>query len=578
MLTEDQIATEVAQVIFQGFTEFLQGFRAITKQAKAHFERQEWKEIQADSKARLGLYKSALEATVSHLCETCSSLVSLDESAESWAEIKAEFELLTDLHPATEIAETFYNSVFCRLYQHQTISDDFMFVFQAFHKNENAPEESIFRSIRINENLEAALEEVLLSFGWGIPFANLKGELEQVADRLKKGVLQNLRAGQEIRLEYLPMAFFRNKGTYVLGRIVGREGMFPLLLPLLNTNGSIHIDALITDPNMVSIIFGFTRSYFLVDTDRPSAIVRFLKSLLPLKNHSELYNSIGFSKHGKTAFFREFTLHLYNSYDQFVVAPGIKGMVMAVFTLPSYNMVFKVIRDEFAPPKQMTQEQVKEKYRQVSRHDRIGRMADTHEFHNFTFDRFRFSKELIEELQKKCPSKLIITEREITITHLYTERRMIPLNMYLEKANLQQAAAAIDEYGKAIKQIAAINLFPGDMLLKNFGVTRHNRVVFYDYDEVCFLHECNFRNMPVARHYDDELSGDPWFSVGPNDVFPEEFSKFLVGNPAYRQIFLEKHPDLFTAKYWRELQHRLQEGEIFDVIPYSEEDRLGENG
>jgi isocitrate dehydrogenase kinase/phosphatase len=335
----------------------------------------------------------------------------------------------------------------------------------------------------------------------------------------------------------------------------------------MKKNG-IYIDALLTEVNDLSSIFSYNRSYFLVDTDIASEMVDFLKSILPSKSLGELYNSIGFEKHGKTVMFRDFLRHMQISLDKFIIAPGVKGMVMSVFTLPSYNMVFKLIKDTFQPPKQVSEEEVKEKYALVSRHDRVGRMADSHMFENFVFDKKRFSKELLEELELVAPNKLKVSENSVEIKHLYIEKKMVPLNLFLETATPEEAVEVVIEYGKAIKDMARVNIFPGDMLLKNFGVTRLNRVVFYDYDEIGFLTDYNFRKIPESTRYEDDLSSEPWYSVGPNDVFPEEFPKFLIGRPEILKIFYEYHGDLFDVSFWINVQKQLKAGEIVDVFPY----------
>jgi isocitrate dehydrogenase kinase/phosphatase len=353
-----------------------------------------------------------------------------------------------------------------------------------------------------------------------------------------------------------------------VGRLVLDDRTYPFVMPLLHEENGIYVDALLLEYNDVSSIFSYNRTYFLVDTDIASEMVDFLRTILPTKSLGELYNSIGFEKHGKTVLYRDFLRHLDRSVDKFAIAPGIKGMVMSVFHLPSYPMVFKVIKDHFPPPKNVTEREVKEKYEIVSLHDRVGRMADSHMFENFVFDLDRFEEELIEELRQVAPSKVRIESGKLEIRHLYIEKKMIPLNLYLESATVEEAEEVINEYGNAIKQMAAVNIFPGDMLLKNFGVTRLRRVVFYDYDEIGYLTDYNFRHIPEPRNYEDELSGEPWYSVGPNDVFPEEFPRFLIGRPDIRAMFLRKHGDLFEPKFWIDMQQQLRRGEMLDVFPY----------
>ncbi|MGL5728302.1 MAG: bifunctional isocitrate dehydrogenase kinase/phosphatase, partial [Plesiomonas sp.] len=308
-----------------------------------------------------------------------------------------------------------------------------------------------------------------------------------------------------------------------------------------------------------------------------SAVVRWLQTVLPAKTQAELYTAIGCQKHGKTEFYREYLRHLDCSDDPFIIAPGIKGMVMLVFTLPSYDTVFKVIKDRFAPQKEMTRETVKSKYRLVKEHDRVGRMADTQEYENFVLPRQRVCAELLDELRREAPSMLEENGDELIIRHLYMERRMIPLNIYLEQADETELHQVLDEYGSAIKQLAAANIFPGDMLFKNFGVTRHGRVVFYDYDEINYMTEMNFRDIPAPRNFEDEMASEPWYSVGPLDIFPEEFRTFLCINPQVKRIFEALHGDLFEARYWRDLQKKIELGYIEDVFPYHRKRRFSRN-
>jgi isocitrate dehydrogenase kinase/phosphatase len=296
--------------------------------------------------------------------------------------------------------------------------------------------------------------------------------------------------------------------------------------------------------------------------------VLFLAKLMPAKPISEIYNCMGFNKHGKTYYHRSAVRHMESTTDKFIIAPGIKGMVMSVFTLPSYPFVFKVIKDRFTPPKEVTAEEVKAKYRLVKRSDRAGRMADTQEFTNLAFDRGRFSDELMAELKAVAPSQIVEKGRALIISHLYVERRMTPLNLYLQDASDEELEAAMIEYGNAIKELAAANIFPGDMLLKNFGVTRHGRVVFYDYDEIVPLLDCNFRKIPEPRNEYEEMASQPWYSVAPNDIFPEEFRLFFSGNQRARKAFDARHSDIYEADFWKSLQDQIRSGYVESFYPY----------
>jgi isocitrate dehydrogenase kinase/phosphatase len=221
---------------------------------------------------------------------------------------------------------------------------------------------------------------------------------------------------------------------------------------------------------------------------------------------------------------------------------------------------------------------VKEKYQLVKNHDRVGRMADTLEYSNVAFPRSRFSETLLAELKQVAPSIVEEEGDQIIIRHLYIERRMVPLNIWLSTAEKAKDELALEhgviEYGNAIKELVAANIFPGDMLYKNFGVTRHGRVVFYDYDEIEYITDCNFRTIPEPRNEEEEMSAEPWYAVAKNDVFPEQFATFLLGNPQVRKAFLKHHADLLTRDFWQSRKERILAGVVEDVFPYPQSCRF----
>ncbi len=372
----------------------------------------------------------------------------------------------------------------------------------------------------------------------------------------------------------LSSLFYRNKGAYLVGRIINGFNETPFALPILHGERGLVIDAALFGEDDLLMLFSFARAYFMVDMEVPSACVQFLRSMMPHKDRSELYSALGLQKQGKNMFYRDFLAHLRYSSDRFRIAPGIKGMVMLVFDLPSFPYVFKVIKDEYPPQKETTREQIKAKYLLVKQHDRVGRMADTLEYSSVAFPRHRFEDELVAELRRFCGSLLEEDGDMLIIRHLYIERRMIPLNIFLQEAPPDQVAHAVVEYGNAIKDLVAANIFPGDMLWKNFGVTRHGKVVFYDYDEIEYVTDCNFRRVPAPRHEEDEMSGEIWYSVGPKDVFPETFGPFLLGNPVVREVFMAHHADLLDAAFWQTHKERIAAGHVHDVFPYEPSKRF----
>lgn len=563
----------LAQTILQGFDAQYGRFLDVTAGAQQRFERADWPAVQSAMKQRIHLYDHHVGLVAEQLsCLTGQKYQQIDFLNR----IKAVYtELLPD-YPRFEIAESFFNSVYCRLFKHRDLTADKLFVFSSQperHFRDLSP--PLARNFTSDGNLPAMFHLLLTHLPLGLPWEDLSRDISFITQVL----------GQRFSTQHLSDAtfqianelFYRNKAAWLVGKLRLNGEIYPFLLPIHHTvSGSLFIDACLTSKDEASIVFGFARTYFMVYAPLPAAMVEWLREILPSKTTAELYMAIGCQKHGKTECYREYLTFMAQSQEQFIIAPGVKGMVMLVFTLSSFDWVFKVIKDQFAPQKEVTQQQVVACYQLVKEHDRVGRMADTQEYENFVVDKARISPELLMELQREVPDKLEDLGDRLIIKHLYMERRMTPLNLYLEHANQQQLCDAIEEYGNAIKQLAAANIFPGDMLFKNFGVTRHERVVFYDYDEICLMTEVNFRDIPPPRYPEDELASEPWYSVAPNDVFPEEFRHFLCGDKHIRQIFEKIHSDLFTADYWRGLQQRINEGHIEDVFAYHQKQRFSQ--
>ena len=562
-----------ARTILNGFDSYFAEFQNITLAAKSRFENADWHGIRHSSIQRIDLYKKKTTQVYQYV-----ELIAGEQlhDFEFWREARAVYARLIEGHNNFEIAETFFNSVYCAVFKHRKIRDEYAFVFSPHGDMPPVDMSSVYKTYRLEGTLASLLDSLLVDYAFTIPYEDKQRDIDNIAGAILDYLALRFDLNEDnVEFQVLEHHFYRNKGAYIVGRILSGGKSMPFVLPILhNEAGGVYVDAILFGADKVSVLFSFTRSYFLVDASIPSQYVLFLQELMPAKPISEIYSAMGYNKHGKTYYHRCAFRHMRNTDDVFNIAPGIKGMVMSVFTLPSYDFVFKIIKDRFTPPKDMTRDQVKAKYALVKRWDRAGRMADTQEFTNLAFARERFSDELMEELRKVAPSVIEEHGKALVIKHVYVERRMTPLNLYLQNASDEQIAAVMDEYGNAIKQLAAANIFPGDMLLKNFGVTRHGRVVFYDYDEIVPLLDCNFRKIPEARTEAEEMASQPWYSVGPNDIFPEEFRLFFSGNQRARKVFDEVHSDIYETSFWQGLQEKIRGGHVEDLFPYRRELRF----
>jgi isocitrate dehydrogenase kinase/phosphatase len=575
---DDPRAFDIAQAMLDGFDRHYLLFREASADAKRRFEAADWHGQQRAQRERIEFYDLRVDEAAERLQR---DFAASELPKDVWQQVKLHYIGLLTGHLQPELAETFFNSVTTKILHRSYFNNDFIFVRPAVSTDyiEN-DEPAALPTYRAYYPTPATLREtwrrIVDNFQLECPFVDLARDIDAVHAAVNTW-LGDFRMRANFQVQVLSSLFFRNKGAYLVGKIINGFNETPFALPILHDeegDGALVIDTVLFGEDDLLLLFSFARAYFMVTMEVPSAYVQFLRSLMPRKPRSEIYNALGLAKQGKNAFYRDFLHHLKHSSDRFRIAPGIKGMVMLVFDLPSFPYVFKVIKDFYPEQKETTRELIKSKYLLVKQHDRVGRMADTLEYSNVAFPRERFEEELVAELRHFCPSLLEVDDDAVVIQHVYIERRMIPLNIYLNEATPAQIESAVVEYGNAIKDLVRANIFPGDMLWKNFGVTRHGKVVFYDYDEIEYLTDCQFRKVPEPRTEEEEMSGEVWYRVGPRDVFPETFGPFLLGNPVVKSVFMKHHADLLDAAFWQGHKERIQAGYVHDVFPYDAHKRF----
>jgi isocitrate dehydrogenase kinase/phosphatase len=570
-------SAQAVDVIAHAFNTYMEQFNAITCRAQGRFERREWLAGHADAVERLELYKAILAQAVPQVRQVLGEQLG---SPEVWSAMKRDY--VTRYIASRDdfnLGETFFNSVTRRIFSTVGVDPDIEFVDSDFECRTQQDLDSICYTYLPAMPFGPAstlqvVRQVLLDHPFAAGYEDLPRDLHRVAEAVEANLLQRRGESRFTRVEVYRSVFYRSNGAYLIGRIWSGDFSTPLVICLTHPSCGIVVDAVLMDEDEVSILFSFSHSYFHVEVQHPHELVAFLKMLMPLKRIAELYISIGFNKHGKTELYRDLLDHLACSQDPFTIARGERGMVMIVFSMESYDLVFKIIKDRIDPPKVTTRAEVMERYDLVFKHDRAGRLIDAQEFEHLRFDRRRFAPELLAELERVAPSTVRLEGERVVISHLYTERKLTPLDIHVREGERDAAAQAVIDYGQAIKDLANTDIFPGDVLLKNFGVTRHGRVVFYDYDELCRVTDCKFRRMPQPVSFDDEFEAEPWFYVGPMDIFPEEFRTFLGLQEPLRSVFIESHGDLFSVEFWKGVQRRHKAGEVLDIYPYSAHKRF----
>ena len=565
----------IARTILEGFEKRYDQFRALSAAAQDAFERADRAEAHALSRLGIGTYDEQVRETVASVLQLYPD-ARTDETL--WPQVKQRLIGLLYDHKRPECAETFYNSVACRVLDRTYYRNEFIFWRQAvateFIEADDLTWRSWYPEMR---NLLSTFRDIARSLGLSVPFENLRRDLRKVLIAFREHLPGHRERQLNFQVQVLSSLFFRDMGAYVVGRLLNGNQQTPFVACLrhASSGGGLYVDALLLKPEHLAALFSLSRAYFIVDMDVPSEYVAFLNQLMPGKSKAELYTAVGLQKQGKTLFYRDLISSLKHSTDAFVLAPGARGLVMMVFTLPSFPWVFKVIRDEFPPPKQISQEEVRAKYLLVKYHDRVGRLPDAMEYSDVLFPAGRMHPAVLEELERSCAQSVDREGDRLVLKHLYVERRMTPLDLWLDHADPAQQSHGVREFGRAIRDLAEANIFPGDLLLKNFGITGRGRVVFYDYDEISLLTEVNFRRMPSARDEAEEAAAEPWFHVGVRDVFPEEFLRFLFPPGRLRELFVEMHGELLDPAWWSERQEEVRAARQPDPIPYPEDVRLG---
>ena len=563
----------IAETILAHFDRHYRIFQELSTAGKESFVQGDWAGSRNAIRIQISLYDTRVREAIADLKKRYRQSY-LD--TKLWCDVKHQYLGLLYTHQKPELAESFYNSLFTGLFERHYFDNEHIFVRPATSTERIQGDQATYKSYYpTHDGWQTTITRILLQCDTGLPLDDIRRDTRNILKRILAMPRPDNSLSTHFQLQVLTPIFYRNKAAYVVGRAINNAQAQPFIIAFLRTDdGKARVDALITNPNDVANVFSFSRTHFLVQAEIPSALIKFLRSILPSKTSADLYTAIGFHKQGKAEFYRDFLDHLCHSSDNIRIAPGIKGMVMLVFTQPSCRYVFKVIKDKFPAPKEISHDGVISQYRLVKSIDRVGRMADTWEFSYVAFPADRFDQDLLEELEKEAPSQIIHENGSIIIRHLFIEHRMTPLNVYLDDPRARHKEQALREYGQAIKDISASGIFPGDLLTKNFGLTSHGRVIFYDYDEIIPLDECNFRKIPPPRYPEDELSDTPWYSVSPNDIFPEEWLFFLVTKPEYRQYLKKHHADLFKVEFWKSLQKSIHKGYFPDIFPYSQEIRF----
>ncbi|MCF8259112.1 MAG: bifunctional isocitrate dehydrogenase kinase/phosphatase, partial [Flavobacteriales bacterium] len=336
-MSDNLSVREGAFSIRDSFEVYHTAFKALTRQAGKVFAQREWTAIPGLINSRQGLYGSSIEEAASVLSAIVGDSI---RDRSTWVGLKREFAQVIGHRHDVSIVHSFYNSVLRLMFSQEGIDPDIEFIDHGRRLVASSmPTQPVYERFHPGpDQLEALWARILRSYNFGFRFQDFDRDVERIARVVREKVVEKFGRQEEVdQLDMVRSVFYRNKGAYLVGKISKGNLHIPIVLPLLHHEDGVVVDGVLLSKDEIAVIFSFSRSYFFVESESPVDLIHFLRPLMSHKNPSELYASIGYDRHAKTVLFKEIYQHLERSDDQFVIAPGTKGMVMVVITLPTFN-------------------------------------------------------------------------------------------------------------------------------------------------------------------------------------------------------------------------------------------------
>jgi isocitrate dehydrogenase kinase/phosphatase len=556
-----------ADWILQEFTGYYTESRDIPDLAKQAFESRDHATSLALSKRRLALYSNGIEELGSRLREAFPR-VAKDESI--WREVEARYLPLIEDRYEADLAFAFLNSVKRRIHQ-----GEWQPVEYAFRGTVGATANSsngIYCSFPGGGGISRdTVLEILDIPALTRPYRNRLQDADQVAERLNRVLAARGGAGID-RIEMINAGFYRNRGGYIVGRVVlGDEGLFPFIIALLNDEDGVYVDAVLSSEADAHNIFSSTLANFHVTNNYYHELSEFLHSIMPKRPLGLHYSTIGFNHVGKVAVMNELRDELVNGNDVLETAVGFRGTVAIGFSSPHSAYNLKVIRDKptanYKWGKFEGIDSVMRKYGRVHEINRTGSMLDNIIYYNLKLDRSWFDPALLDELLVEASETVYLRGDAVILKYLIVQRRMTPLPVFLETASQAEAETAIINLGDCIKNNAAANIFNKDLDARNYGVSRFIKVYLFDYDALEPFTDVKIRSN--EGRIDGEEEPPDWFFEDGLVFLPEEIEAgLMIPNRQLRRLFREVHGDLLTTEYWQRIQDDLHAGKVPSVRIY----------
>jgi isocitrate dehydrogenase kinase/phosphatase len=564
MNDSDPNIQSAATWLYAEYSLFYQEFLKIIDLAKRAFEERDFASSLRVSSRRLSLYSISI-TDVSHRLK--QEFPTIHNNIDLWWKVETYYHDLIHGEYSEDIARAYLHSLRRLIYQGEWRSADYSFAERVSELEMLAPQ--IIKSIELDGYLpNQAVLEILKIPDFTRSYAGIDSDSERIVTRVAENLSRPPRNTQRlVRVEMINAGFYRNRGAYLVGRLVFETGkLAPLIIALLNDEPGIYVDAVLTSETYAHNIFSSTLANFHVTSSYYHEVSAILKSIMPRRPLGLHYSTIGYNHLGKVAVMRELESELVGTGMVLETAVGSKGTVAMGFASQNSAYNLKVIRDR--PTRQYKWgefegvESVIKKYTRVHEINRTGSMLDSIIYYNVRLDRHWFSAALLEELLKNASMSVSLHGDDVIFKYLIVQIKMTPLTVYLENAGEKQAETVIVNLGYCIKNNAAANIFNKDLDARNYGVSSFSMVYLFDYDALEELKDVKIRTN-LDREEGEEDIPDWYFEDGVVFLPEELISGLCIPQRRLRDLFAKRHANLLTTDYWTEIQQDL----LADIVP-----------
>ena len=573
----DERSGLAARWILAEFDAYYVESRSIPNLAKSAFEQRDPAMSLDLSLRRLSVYSVSAHALARRLR---AALPEVAEDETFWTRLEARYLALIEGRYESDLAFAYIHSARRMVYEGMWKPVEYMFLHHREPASERSAAVRIDFPIAPGADLAVLVDRVLAVPRFERRWRDRAGDVRRVTERLQSIFSGGARRPVEIQMT--DAGFFRNRGAYIVGRIVFDDSSAsPLILALLNHDAGIYVQAVLAGEADAHNLFSSTLANFHVTNSHYHELAAFLHTVMPTRRLGLHYSTIGFNHVGKVAVMHELREELATHREVFITAVGFRGSVAIGFAAPSSDYNLKVIRD--VPTDQYKWGEfpgigaVLDKYRRVHEIDRTGSMLDNIIYYNLELDPAWFEADLLAELLRDDGESVSLRDDAVILKHLIVQRRVLPLPVFLQDATPEEAREVIVNLGHCIKNNAAANVFNKDLDARNYGVSRFQKVYLFDYDALEPLTRVKVRSN--AGRFDGEDDVPDWFYEDGVIFLPEEIeSGFRIHDRGMRRLFRDVHGDLLTTGYWERLQHDLDRGQVPSIRLYPEQRKLDHPG